>query len=421
MNAIRRCFGLLIPLLLASCGKSPSSSSVNPSGTLPEYVGGEDWDDDWNDPWAQESVPTESTCKALCPVCGKCLNPDCAEHTEKCYDLNGRTKQVFDAIDDRVTKKGGAMGALSVNQDDTNGYIGNFSLNIGAVLTFAIQSPAATVACLGVRVSRRASETILPFSAMSVTVNGESFVSRGPLKASSTGSDWFEFGDAYGGCVSLTEGTNVFEFTPAEGVTSFNFKDLFLISSETLTLANASPEETHVCEKKNADGKCIDYDCNKYACLDKDETGWTEIKLEAKDERLAAIREDGVTSMYNAKEDTIGEVNNHVGQKNAFAFEATEDGYARISLEHNGCGLVKFTDLFHLFSNGETFETEGRTGGEPQDWFTYYTSKVGYVKVKKGTNTFQFNHDISPAGFNIKSITLCYQKGSCEFVSATVA
>ena len=410
---------LLLPLFLASCSTSSDISSTG-DVTLPEYVGGEDWDDPWADPWAQESVPTEATCKAICPICGKCLDPDCTEHTEKCYDLNGRTKYVFHAVDDNVSKGSGSMGSMTIVADETNGYVGNFSLNIGSSLTFTIHSPVATVACLGIDISRKASEDILPFSLMNTTFNGESFVSRGPLKSSSTGSDWIDFGTAYGGCVNLVEGNNTFVFSPMEGVTSFNFKDMFLISSAELSLQNASEATKHVCTSKNAEGKCTDYDCNEYECLDKDETGWTEIKLAASDSRLKALREDGVTSMYNAKEDTIGEVNNHVGQKIAFAFSASEACYARISIEHNACGTVKFKNQFHMFFNGAAFPTEGRTGGEPQDWFTYYTSTVGYVKVQQGTNTFQFNHDIVTAGMNIKSITLCYQKGTCDFVEATI-
>ena len=414
----------ILLLGLGSCGTAsiadnPSSSS---SGELSEYVGGEDWDSSWDDPWGSESVPSEGgACDCICSVCGKCLDPDCTEHTEKCYDLNGRTKQDFYAIDDKVSRIGGSMGDVSVVSDADGGYVGNFSLNIGANISYSITSPKANRACIGINVSKKGSEDIHPFSLLTCKVNGAEFFSRGILHKAVSGSDWFEFGDSYGGCVDLKAGKNTFTFTPNEDVTSFNFRDMFLISSETLTLDAYDEGSSHTCTSQNADGKCTDYDCNLLPCLDKDETGWTEKKLKAGDSKLVALREDGTTNMYNPVEDVIGEVNNYTGQKIAFSFSSTDDCYARVSLEHSGCGIVTFASMFHMFINGMAFITEGRTGGEPQDWFTYYTSTVGYIHLQKGDNTFQFNHDIITSGFNIKSIILCYQSGACDFIQAALA
>ena len=384
------------------------------------------WDDPWPDP---DDTGGEEVifCEHQCFTCGKCLDKDstleCCK--EKCYELNGRIKYTFNAIDPLVKKVAGSRGPFSINQDDTGGYIGNFSANDGCEIIFSVYVEEDTTACLITNVSQMDSDMYVAGSAR-VSVNDEEFISRGKIKKSPTGENWVNFDEAPLGCVSLKGKKNnkiSFGVVGTQGV-QFNFKNISLLSPSVVTLkeANVDPEETHVCESKNSEGLCTDYDCNEYNCLKKDETNWVKQTFSGEDSKI--IKKSPTNpNLWNdlPTEQCIGSIFGSSGQTIALSFTLSEDSYVRISLLHNACGVnSRFKDVWDLTFNDQELVTEGKTEYGMQSWVDYLDSTIAYVKGKKGVNTYKMKHKVD-FGYNIRSFDLVNQKGELALSQAVDA
>lgn len=395
---------------LTSCeSNTPVSSN---SGELPEIVGGEDWDKPWEDPWNGENDEPAHVCSEKCYSCGKCLNESCQEEAckQKCSELGDRKAQTFYAISDNVSRTNGSRGPFSINQDSDGGYLGEFNLNKGASFTYVMESSKAEKnACLQVVVSAPPIDIVLS-SALGVNINGKDLISR--VKArSANGPVWTTFETITFGCIDLLEGKNVFTFeSNSDSVTSFNFKAIRVLAKVTLTEKDALEGTRHTCSSQK-DGKCTDYSCNRKECLDKDETGWKNMSINGADNEVIKETADG-GNLWIPEESCIGRINDALGQIIIWAFESEEDSIARFSLEHSANGDSLFTDYWEMKLNGEEMITEGYTQNVSPDWFTFVTSKVGYFPIKKGKNQFMMIHNKIKPGYNLRSLTISYQKGN---------
>ncbi len=412
--------------------------SCNPNSSSNEFVGDEEWQGNWNGSEDIEDDPQiEIVCKQKCPICGKCLDPDCTIDKEKCYDIGNRTKYEFLGSDKRVKVTGGNKGPLT--QVQAGGYIDNFNNNEGATIEYQIIASEATTACMGATIS------MMPL-AMSLTttcetyINDEKILSNAQVKANlnwpyipgtttiPSPNEWYNFTEYFIGCVKLKEGVNTIRIVnPNRGAYQFNFKSIEFLSSVPLEMGNASGYEEHVCEHKNEDGLCTDYDCNMADCLVKDESDWTHEKLtiEAKDDNVLKF-DDNNENIYNSApgEDCIGYLDSYnSNQTIIWSFTASEETYVRLSLEHSG-GLghgSAFTDTWKLFFNDEPFETEAlaKCNDDANKWnYTMYGhSTIGYMKAKPGKNTFKMIHN-STTGYNIRSLDVYNQKGELAVAQA---
>ena len=422
----RKIINLLFTLFAVT---SLISCSPNSSGS--EFLGDEEWHGNWEGSEDIEDDPQiEIVCKQKCPVCGKCLDPDCTIDTEKCYDLNGRTKYEFLGSDKRVKVTAGSKGPL--NQVANGGYIDNFNNNEGAEIEYTIIASEATTACMGATIS------MMPL-AMSLTttcetyVNGEKLLSNSQVKANlnwpyipgtttiPSPNEWYNFTEYFIGCVNLKEGENTIRIVnPNRGAYQFNFKSIEFLSSVPLELGNASGYVEHVCENHNADGLCTNYDCNELVCLNKDETDWTHEKLtlDAGEDYVLKF-DDNNDNIYNSTpgEECIGYIDSYnSNQTIIWSFNATEETYVRLSLEHSG-GLghgSPYIDTWNLFFNDEQFTTGAlaKCNDDANKWNygLYGHSTIAYVKAKPGKNTFKMIHN-STTGYNIRSLDIYNQKG----------
>ena len=394
--------------ILAFIGNDSSVSDS--SSTIIE--GEEDWEGNWERPDTPiEDEPVIDRCAQECYVCGNCLNnyeETCSK--DICSHEEGRTKYVFNATDDNVKREGGVV----IEGD----HIGGINLNPNVVITFKINAAEDTVACLGATISRMVEDNFVA-SETPIYVNGEQYYSRGCSKAGST--VWTDFHTVWLGCIELKAGENELKFTnvSSDG-TQYNFKDFTLLSSVELSWVI---QECHQCESKNADSYCTDYECNEYACLNKNETGWKQLKIEGGDGRVLKYYINGKgekQSLWNEKEQVIGNIANSLvtgitDQTVIWAFEATEETYVRVSLNMSvSSGGTAFMEMFDITLNDESIETGGLTGKSNSGnvWTTFVDGTVAYVKVSAGRNVLKFVHKYTNAGDNIKYMTLSYEKGT---------
>lgn len=405
----------LLLFSIASCGESTTTPIED--STLAEYVGGEDWDDEWPDIWADENLPDQEESEYLCPICGLSLDSEShAEHT--CFDNENRNTYVFEGTHPFVKLDSGVSGSLNKLSDSRGTYLGNWSCNAGAGVTYEVSVEEDTIACLGLTMTKHGKEDINPLVGMKLLVNNDRILRKCVLHKANNGQEWSEFGTSYVGCIALWKGSNIISFhVESKEIMSYDFQSITLISPKKVTLENYSGVEVHECTSKDpVTGKCKDYDCNHYECLDKDETGWNAFSIHGNDKTIHQNKSG--TDLWNENEDCIGNVA-AVGDIIIFAFNATEDGYGRLSLEHSTCGECILANVFDLYFNGELIDTGAKTSMSAHDWFNYEFDKVAYVKVKSGFNQFKMVHKDS-FGFNIRSLEVALEKGSLESAQATL-
>lgn len=405
-------FALLLTVLLAfTAGCKPSA--------VPDSSGGgasDGWQGNWEKPDVPDTPdePVKHTCENACYICGKCLT-DCKDEAcaEKCHEPRDRTKYVFNGTDKKVEKKGG----VTIDGD----HLGNINANPSAEVIYHVVAEKATVACLGATICEMFEDRYFTANTP-LYVNGEQYYSRGYLKGGPT--VWTDFYTVYLGCVNLKEGVNEIRFTGLAD--AYNFKDFTFLSDAKLSLSAAVEE--HVCNHKNAAGKCTDYTCNADECLDKEESGWTVSEFGAGDERILKYgkKHGKEVSLWIAAENCIGNMAN--GSITGFSeqtvvtsFEVTEDTYVRISLSTSTSMSMgsPFTDMYTFTFNGEEVKTGAKVGiVENGGWGRYVESRLIYLKAKKGLNSFVLVHNSSNMGDNINKIIFAVEKGELKLSAA---
>ncbi len=393
-------------------GNSSSGGELHPSG-----------DEPWLGNWERPDMPSEPEeelhfCEHACYECGKCL-VDCEDEVckEKCYELGNRQQYVFNATDRRVEK----LGGVNIEGD----HIGNINQNPNVQIIYHIQSEKETTVCIGATISEM-NESHYVTSDTPIFINDTPFYSRGYLKAG--GTTWTNFFTVWLGCVQLQAGENVIKLTnPHADGQQYNFKDFTFLSPSELSWYDAS--NMHPCESQNAEGKCTNYDCNEWNCLDKDETGWNSLTIQGGDEKVLKYYYDASgqeKTLWNEGEQCIGNIANSLitkiyKQTIIWAFEASEETYVRLTLNTSTTsGGTPFEDVFDMTMNGEAIHTKGAlaTVESGAGWMTYVDSKVAYVKVQPGVSTFMLVHKDTNAGDNIKHLNISYQKGTITAAQA---
>lgn len=414
---------------ITSC--SPEASSSGP-------IADEEWHGNWEGSEDIEDDPEiEIVCKQKCPICGKCLDPDCTIDTEKCYELGNRTKYEFLGADKRVKLTAGSKGPM--NHVASGGYVDNFNNNEGAEIEYSIIAEEATTACMGATIS------MMPL-AMSLTttcelyINDEQILSNSQVKANlnwpyipgtntiPSPNEWYNFTEYFIGCVNLKAGENTIRIVnPNRGAYQFNFKSIEFLSEVPLEMGNASGYVEHVCEHPNEDGLCTDYDCNELVCMNKDESDWTHEKLTlaAKDDCVLKF-DDSNDNIYNSApgEECIGFLDTYNSHQTIiWSFNATEETYVRLSLEHSGGRGhgSPYSDTWDLYFNGSSFKTGAlaKCNDDANMWNygMYGHSTIAYVKAVPGKNTFKMIHK-TDTGYNIRSLDVYNQKGELTIAQA---
>lgn len=414
----------ILTLSVAACAgngeESSSSSSSSSEGEVetPPTVWGPE--EGWVGNWTRPDIPSgggstgANECTHKCSVCGKCVDIDPENDadtcTEKCYDQGDRTLYVFNATDKRVDRQGG----VKIEGD----YVGGINNNPHVVITFKIKAEEDTTVCLGATISEMNEDKYVT-SMTPIYVNDAKVFSRACLKGGS--GAWTNFKTVWLGCVNLRKGENTIQFTNVNnGGQQYNFKDFSFLSPVKLDWTTELVE--HICQHKDANGKCTDYDCNKYECLDKPEDGWKTLKIDAGDEKVLkyAGNDTNLYGLWNSGEGCIGNIANSLvtgiyDQTIIFSFTATEDTYIRLSLNTStNSQNVAFTEMYSLTIDGVLIETEGRSGSAESGagWHTYVDGTIAYVKVSGGTtHTFMMVHKAVNMGDNIKYLTIHYQNG----------
>lgn len=378
-------------------------------------------DDEWHGNWERpdhrdDDNPTIHVCQNACTVCGKCLT-DCEEEAckEKCFDAHGRTEYIFSAIDDRVDKKGGVW----VEGD----HLGNINVNSNAEVIYYVKAEEDATVCLGATVSRMYEDRY--FSAGTpLYVNGELYFSRGMLKGGAT--VWTDYCTMWLGCVNLIKGVNVIRFVGTGRDDAYNFKDFTFLSDVQLKLVTADGD--HECTSKDANGKCTDYTCNAYACLDKNEDGWNTTEFGAGDDKILKYGTRGgkEQSLWNAAENCIGYMGE--GDKSGWsnqtiilAFEASQDMVVRISMNTSTAmsAGATFGNMYTFTFNGEEITTGAKVNMvENGGWMTYTESKVMYLQAKAGKNTLMIVHKPVSMGDNVKKFVIAAQSGDITLAYA---
>ena len=102
-----------------------------------------------------KTVEKTAKCDVYCPVCGKCIDLNCAEDTEKCGDAltNNFTFEAEEAVFGEGARFPEVQNEYQTPDQEEEGahYVGYLQGNIGASLTFTITANKACVVNLRIR------------------------------------------------------------------------------------------------------------------------------------------------------------------------------------------------------------------------------------------------------------------------------
>ena len=143
---------------------------------------------------------------------------------------------IFEAENAKL--KGGSKGGLSIENAGTKGetFVGNFSDNVGASISFKVISDEDVTANFFVNLSK-GGDTRVVTDFVVIIVNDDVYDSDGAVEALKDGeAEWFTFGKAYMGEIDLVEGENVIEFAMYESNVGFSVDSISLCTDDaTLT------------------------------------------------------------------------------------------------------------------------------------------------------------------------------------------
>ena len=416
-----KALSIVLPLsFVCSCNYSQESSEDTPSEDG-DSVSYNDWD---SNEWYNDEDPRGGKSDGggqivdekgyVCPICGHYFD-ETIEGEKHCGDVDGRSVYEFEAYDSKVMKTTGSFGAMSDVNDEHGHYIGNFSQNLGCKLEWKIKVEKACRVTLKLNCSNRTSTTYT-LKTIALRVNGVRIDNWSMLSKTPSASDWTSFITTTLGCVNLIEGENLISIGVEDDVASFNIHSLIVLSDEPLIWLNneyVDPDLTP-CEHQDENGYCTDLDSNSYHCLNKDVSSWE--KLEISGENDEVLKEGGCKW---TNENTIGIINDNVGQTISVAFNLTQDSYIRIDLEQSLSGVDnKYCDEWDFYFNDEKFTTGARTvKGNGQDWFIFEWTTIAYLKGKSGFNQFSMTHKVK-RGDNIRAFNIYVKDGSASLAQA---
>lgn len=350
-------------------------------------------------------------CTMVCPDCGGCLDADCGDEAcaEKCGDDKSAT-YVFEAEDATFGAGTGGTPRVESNGD----FVGNFSENAGATITFAFNAESAGKGTLIVGASYRNVERAFT-DGFNVYVNDPEKTSPMSSPAAvpgsrSVGGDWNIWDQSARvilGCIDIAEGENtvVLEVKSDNTNTAFNLDYIRIATDVALPGAEVDGPEpepgVHVCESEcPVCGKCTDMTCEDPVCAEKCGDALEQtVRFEAENARLTDGAKGGVKVESNGK--YVGGLSENRGAKVTFTFNVTggSEGDLTATLYAGSTYRstdISFTDGFNVYVNGNLIENRaskvpssasiGRTGNV---WDVTFMVNLGCIELVDGVNTIE--------------------------------
>ncbi len=373
----------------------------------------------------EEGLCTDYTCNEL-----GCLEKDTSGW--QTYEIYGGDEKVL-----KYYLNGGVMKSLWIENEDCIGNIAN-SLIVGVYDQTIIWSFEASGVgedtWIGLSLNTSTSSGGVSYETMfDLFFNGEA-ISTDASTATVSGGGWTTYAESIVAFVHVKEGVNTFKMVHKRVNAGDNIRSLKLTFPKgTFTTVQAETDvKIHTCGHKNAAGKCTDYTCNEYGCLDKEMTGWQSYTIDGGDDNVLKYYFDGEGnehSLWNPSENTIGYLANGSmfdvhDQTVIWSFEATgvgEDTWVCLSISTGTYfGGASFADMYDFTFNGEAVTTGAVSGSvDGGGWLVFAEVPLIFVKVKEGVNTFKMMHTSVDAGDNIGSLKLTFPKGTFKAVQAT--
>ena len=380
---------IIVPIALNSKHSNSNNNSISlPNSTLPPS----------SDP--SISIPTEHTCEQKCPICGGCLDLTCKEEVclRKCGE--GKDSYAFEA-EEATLVKGKDNLKIATNNNVT--YVGGLNNNMGASLTFNINSSKDEVATLVVSVSKRKKELLFT-DMMLVTINDVELESKAIVTSTGTDKDtWYDFVDIVLGCVNLKEGANTIKFSQLSNgdISGFNFDKIKLLSNEKLekiiTCTNLCP----IC------GKCLDESCTLLEHKEKCHVDGISYTFEAEDATFISGNKGlPKAGEHNSKYPNdqyvlVGNLSENLNAGISFDFYAKENSRVNlVAAVTNRYSNIIFTDSFEVKVNDEVITrtsvikpassdslTIDKNG---TDWWKSNEVNLGCIDLLKGKNNITF-------------------------------
>lgn len=360
---------IILPLTLDSCGgEKHVCEHVCP-------ICGKCTDPDCDDPaCADKCLGHEAVhiCEHTCPICGKCTDYGCDDPV--CADKCGGDNPVytFEAEDERVVLSEGtvtnsdgsqtvSMPSVSKEEGATETYIGNFSCNVGAAITFYVAVEEDTTASLVISVSKTNRYASLT-NIVSVFVNDEMIENRADfIEYEDENDSWVDFVDVNLGCVELKAGqTNVIKLVQVSNERGNNINALRLRSATQPTLAN--PPSGYGDEN------------------------WTSYDFNASDG-------EGITYSSGIVVNDggyFGMVSGSIGQYMLWQIDADSAGQAVLYLGASvRADMYNFSDSFNLTVNGKNVQCGAAMPSGGDNWETFRYVALGKVNLVEGTNVIK--------------------------------
>lgn len=370
----------------------------NPPPPAPHVCGhvceecGKCLDPDCTDPACAEKCPGNHPhrCKSVCEICGKCYNIFCEDEAckEKCK--HGTAVHNFEA-EDAELKDG--SNTLNPNENGGNA-VGNINGNVGASVTYYINSDSAAEASMYVTVSRRDIDTVFTDSLL-ITINGKEYKSATVVPATEDGSaGWSTYVTVNLGGIRLKEGRNTISFKvyKNDNYSGYNFDKMTLYCDADLEMFIP-----HKCEQKcSVCGRCLNPECDDEACASKcDVEGGTKYKLEAENAELASGK-NGMPSTVTIDGGRTIVTGLSANNRASIAFTA----YAEQSMTVNVLVTVSkrlvetpFGSACDIHVGNDRIATNAivhkATG--TADKAEYGTVNLGCIKLKRGKNVIKFS------------------------------
>ncbi len=325
----------------------------------------------------------EHICDHKCPVCGKCTDIYCdgyAACEEKCGETLAYEYR-YEAEEAELKNPAPAIQGKNIQVNAISGsMVEGTNGNLGATLTFTVNSSVPQTGTLIAAVSTKKEKTPLFTDVFKVSVNGTEIVTPSTLPMSPTNTDlWFSFMEVNLGCIQLVEGENKIVLTATNDATNVDYISVKV--DEELTDIKTCEHKCPIC------GKCVDPDCTATTCKDKCVATGADHKFMAADAELV----NGTKEFKKEANGAVGNIDENKGGTITFkinADEATDAGmilnfaYRRIS--------KKITDGIGITINGEEYQSGARRPASltnDEVWNYFVDTYLGHIHLNKGENT----------------------------------
>ena len=279
-------------------------------------------------------------------------------------------------------------GVKALSPNNTLGYVGSISENMGAKISFNVNSKNTAKATLILSVGQRIKEYKIS-DLFKITVNDQEVTTTAVNKASIYQYDlWYGFTEITIGNITLAPGANTItlEVISNDGSIGVNMDYIKLVTDGEIT----SDYPEHTCESKcPICGGCLDDDCDYSECEVKcgDNKAYN-YRYEAESAEFGA----GNSKMPSIRDNFVQDVNGNAGATLTFKVDSSADQVATlaaaVSMKRDQKPL--FTDLFQITVNGESVTSPARVDmpiSNVDTWHYFSETLIGCINLKAGENT----------------------------------